>query len=59
VEEDYKYMLFDVYADKAAAGELTLEQAMIEYTVEVAWIEHQVPEQIARLLRGTDTLRPE
>lgn len=39
IEQDYRYMLFDIYCDKARAGELTLEQAMVEYMIEVTMTE--------------------
>lgn len=40
VEEDYKYFLFDTYYERVFLGELTLEQAMIEFTIETAWTDH-------------------
>lgn len=35
-----KYALFNIYVDKARNGELTLEQAVVEYMIEVSWLEH-------------------
>jgi hypothetical protein len=41
VEADYKYLIFDICCDEYLAGEVTLEQAMCDYVIQVACAEEE------------------